>query len=208
MFFLSDQYQAPRWRWSRFYSSDNLTNTFRDGKENIFLERDVFYFPRCRTRDRAARRSRARICTWAACRKIWRSRIWKISSVLTAELSRRVYCATTSPVSLRKVRLFIVFASFPSRQSFRPNKISDRLSIFLTTRDKLSVDESPTKSSLHRLNNMFSHAVSSSRFKSDLSNLSLLYSRWKRTSQFDEIDVRENYTFKTATKSEISGGFK
>lgn len=29
-----------------------------------------------------------------------------------------------------------------------------------------------------------------------------------RTSQYDEIDVRENLYLRSATKSEISGGFK
>lgn len=71
----------------------------------------VAFFFRYRTRDRAARRSKVQICMSAVCRKIWRSRIWRISSVLMAELSRRGYCATTLPVGLCKKKFCQSLAS-------------------------------------------------------------------------------------------------
>lgn len=60
---------------------------------------DYHTLNRYRTRDRAARRSKAQTCTWAVCRRTWRNKIWRIYSARTAESSRRGYFATTSPVS-------------------------------------------------------------------------------------------------------------
>lgn len=87
-----------------------IIDTYLEGN----LCRGVFvaFFFRYRTRDRAARRSKVQICMSAVCRKIWRSRIWRISSVLMAELSRRGYCAITLPVGLCKKKFCRHLASY------------------------------------------------------------------------------------------------
>lgn len=94
----------------------------------------ICFVSRYHTRDRAARRSKVRIYTLAACRRIWRSRIWRTSSVLTAELSRREYCATTSPVSPMQMFRLSIFLRELSTVDFRYESI-DLLSIFPTTRN-------------------------------------------------------------------------
>lgn len=101
-----------------------------------------FFLFRYRTRDRAARRLKARIYMSAACRKIWRNRIWKIFSVLTVESSRHGYCATTSPVSHAVNRL-----STRTLRSIRHGRINRRplaegiRAIFPISRNMLSANE-------------------------------------------------------------------
>jgi len=185
------KYWAPRW-FRRFV---RIRRIFVGIEKRVFFGmRFLFFFSRCRTRDRAARRSRARIYTSAVCRKIWRNRIWRISSVPTAELSHRGYCATTSPVSLRKSACSIVFASFPRWFICHDNKnFSDRIKFptcqFLRQREMYYLQ---TKVSTSRYGYRLKYILVRKYFfqSTYIRFILLFYSRWY---EYDEINVRENY---------------